>query len=164
MRHMRRTLGLPILLALVAVPVMGCQAPDEDVAAATGDTMSVALPNLFSIMAGLESDMAKLSRGLWAESFDTVAAGAGAVADHPKIPPAEGRKIAEILGEDMSRFQELDGEVHDLAQRIRTLAHRGDLQGILSAEARLRDGCVTCHSEFRTRLRSGVTTDDGGGS
>lgn len=121
------------------------------------------LPHLFSIMAGLESDMARVSRGLWAEDFDTVVAGAAAVADHPKIPPEEARRIAGILGEEVSRFRELDAEVHGLADRIRALASREELEGVLSAEAELRQGCITCHTEFRTRLRTGVAAGGGTG-
>lgn len=114
------------------------------------------LPGLFSIMAGLEGAMAELDRGLWAERFDTIQAGARAVADHPAIPADEAERIRSVLGDDMARFQELDRTVHDLAVRIAEGAEREAFGAVMDAQADLRRGCVTCHSEFRERLRQGL--------
>lgn len=123
-------------------------------------TSRVALPGLFSIMVGLQADMARVSRGLWIEDYDSIAAGAEAVADHPVIPQEERRRISEILGPDMSRFGEMDQEVHDLAVRLAEAAGRGEPDAVLSLDAELRRGCVACHSTFRERLRASVV--DGG--
>lgn len=123
-----------------------------------GDSITrVALPGLFSIMIGLQADMAKVSRGLWMENLDTVSAGADAVADHPRVPPREFERISDILGADMSRFGAMDGEVHDLAVRLSEAAARGALDEVLAAESDLRRGCVDCHSEFRDRLRTSLS-------
>lgn len=125
-------------------------------ASGRADTAQRALPALFSIMSALEGAMARLDRGLWAERFDTIAAGARAVADHPPIPAAEGERIRSVLGDDMARFQELDRTVHDLAVRVAEGADRRALGPVLEAQAQLRSGCVTCHTEFRERLRQGL--------
>lgn len=126
---------------------------------ASGDSaVRVALPGLFSIMVGLQGDMARVSRGLWLENFDTIGAGADAVADHPRVPQEEFQRISEILGSDMTRFGAMDQEVHDLAVELSDAAGRGALEEVLAIEAELRQGCVSCHSAFRERLRESLTT------
>lgn len=115
-----------------------------------------ALPTLFSIMLGLQRDEERVGRGLWVESYDSIAAAAEAIAGHPAIPPEEGQQIAGVLGDDMARFQQLDRTVHDLAVRMAEEARAGDLQAILATDAELRRGCVECHTAFRERLREGI--------
>lgn len=116
----------------------------------------VALPGLFSIMAGLEADMAQISRGLWLEDFDTIAAGADAVADHPQVPPEEFQRISSVLGEEMPSFGGMDVRVHDLAVRLAEEARGGQLVAVLATDAELRQACVSCHSTFRERLREEI--------
>lgn len=162
----------PILLAALLLP--GCDAdstergaPDSSRQEATRATEGgeavqapsaarVALPGLFSIMAGLEGDMAQISRGLWLENFDTVAAGADAIANHPRIPPEEFGRISGVLGEEMPSFGGMDMRVHDLAVRLAEEARREELDAVLSTDADLRRACVSCHSTFRERLREQI--------
>lgn len=116
----------------------------------------VALPGLFSIMVELQGDMARISRGLWIENFDTIAAGADAIANHPRVPQQEFQRISEVLGSDMSRFGGMDREVHDLAVRLAEEARSGELEPVLSTDVELRRGCVACHTAFRDRLREAI--------
>lgn len=126
-------------------------------AAADGATpMRAALPGLFDVMTGLEQDMAALSAALWRTDFDAIANQATAIANHPQVPPPERQTIAGALGQDMPAFKAVDTRVHDLAVRIRTLAEDENLDGILTTEAELRQGCVTCHTGFRDRLREAL--------
>lgn len=127
-----------------------------DVSLAGADTAArrVALPTLYSIMLGLQRDLDRLSAGIWSERYDSIAAAARAVADHPSIPQAEARRIAQVLGDDMSRFQDMDAEVHDRAVRIAGQADAGDLATVLEHDASLRRSCAECHAMFRERLRS----------
>lgn len=113
-----------------------------------------ALPGLFAIMLELQGDMGRVSRGLWLEAYDTIAAGAQAIADHPQIPPDEAATIADVLGPDMARFKTLDTRVHDLSVELAEAARAGDMATVLARDAELRQGCVECHSAFRERLRS----------
>ncbi len=167
--------ALPVLLA-VAVTGAACGSPDEapemetaevtrvdsGSIAATGamDTAAAgtraALPSLFTIMLGLQGDLDRISHGLWTESYDSIAAAATGVADHPRVPPEEASLIAGILGSDMARFQALDREVHDLSVQLAEQARARDLEAVLETDARLRTGCVECHTTFRERLRAGV--------
>ncbi len=135
------------------------QRPDRE--AETTDTVRdsstrVVLPGLLGIMTGLETQMAQISRGLWLENFDTIAAGADAVANHPRVPPEEFQRISSVLGEEMSSFGGMDTRVHDLAVRLGEEARGGQLGAVLSADAELRQACVSCHSTFRERLREEI--------
>lgn len=166
-RWIATTLAGSLALALAAG---ACDAPEDtapdnadgvtrDVAQGAADSTTAtraALPTLFSIMLGLQGDMGRVSHGLWLEQYDSIAAAARAVADHPAIPPEEGQKIAGVLGDDMARFQAFDQTVHDLAVRMAEAADARDMAGVMEADAALRDGCVACHTEFRTRLREGI--------
>ncbi len=116
----------------------------------------VALPGLFSIMAGLERDMVRISRGLWLEELDSVAAAAADVANHPRVPPEEFERISSVLGEEMRVFGGMDTHVHDLAVRLAEEARRNELDAVLSTDAELRRACVSCHSTFRDRLRQEI--------
>ena len=168
----RSTWRTPLTLALAALLTVGCRpsetepaggsqsSSEEDPPSSTvspGSTATrVALPSLFTIMAGLQEDMAGLERGLWREDFDSIAARASAIADHPAVPAAEAQAIATVLGADMAAFEQKDTEVHDQAVRIRELAEARELDEILAAKAELDRGCIGCHTEFRERLREGL--------
>ncbi|MFO7894254.1 MAG: hypothetical protein R6U63_11000 [Longimicrobiales bacterium] len=159
-RWITATLAGSLALALAAG---ACGAPDDAAranpdGAAQGAADSVtatraALPTLFSIMLGLQGDMSRVSRGLWLERYDSIAAAARAVADHPAIPPEEGQKIAGALGDDMARFQAFDQTVHDLAVRMAEAADARDLAGVLEADAALRDGRRAVGQDDPNRLR-----------
>lgn len=133
-----------------AAPAMA-GAPDT---AAAGTR--AALPRLFSIMLGLQGDMERISRGLWAESYDTIAAGARAVADHPMIGPDGIQRIQGVIGDDIARFKALDTRVHDLAVELEAAAGAGDLEAAFRRDAALRQSCLECHTEFRVRLRQAI--------
>lgn len=120
----------------------------------TSSAPRAALPTLFAIMLQLQGDMDQVSHGLWTESFDTIAAAAQAIADHPKIPQEEAATIAEVLGSDMARFKELDTRVHDLSVELAEAARDGDMETILALDSAIRQGCIECHTAFRERLRS----------
>lgn len=115
-----------------------------------------ALPRLFGVMLGLQRDMDRISRGIWTESYDSIATAARAVADHPTIGADGISKVQGVLGEDMARFKTLDVAVHDLALEVAEHAAASDLEALLDAEARLRQGCVECHTAFRQRLRDAL--------
>jgi len=175
MRTPRRLGSALVAAGLLALPACGPGEPEgsgageattpsgegiPETAAATDTGPSpatrVALPGLFSIMAGLQGEMARVSRGLWLEDFDTVALGATGVANHPRVPPDEFRRVSGVLGPEVSRFGEMDMEVHDLAVRLAEEARAGDLEAVLSTDAELRRACVGCHSTYRARLREAI--------
>lgn len=140
----------------------GGAAGETDAAASAGarqDSAAAlrgALPELFGIMVGLQDDMRRLDRGLWMEDYDSIAAAARAVADHPTVPPEEFQLISGVLGDAMAGFREMDMNVHDRAVEIEEHARAGRLEDILGTGARLRTGCVQCHTAYRQQLREGL--------
>jgi hypothetical protein len=107
-------------------------------------------------MLGLQGDLDRISHGLWTESYDSIGVAAESVADHPRVTPEEASLIAGVLGSDMARFQTLDRNVHDLSVQLAEHARARDMEAVLDTDARLRAGCVECHSAFRQRLREGM--------
>ena len=167
-----RTLIRPVLALALATAAVGCgdvgegprEAPREaesysDTATASDSPLRGAMPGLFSIMLGLQTDMAQVSRGIWLGDHDLIAAGAQAVADHPTVPPAELARISEALGEELPRFKAADMHVHDLAVQLAERARASDMAGVLATDAELRAGCVACHDTFRARLRQAIDPD-----
>ncbi len=157
-----------VACALLIGGAVGCASPDssgepaaadprdEGAAVEEASPIRATLPGLFSIMAGLQGDMAGLESALWREDFDALVTRATAIADHPMVPPAEAQAIAGVLGPDMGAFKQHDTRVHDLAVRIGELATVGDLEGVLTTRADLVEGCVACHVAFRARIRAGL--------
>lgn len=173
MRRSTRRWRTPLTLALVTASMAGCgpsgesetvdssqassgQEPSSSTVPPESTSTRVALPGLFTIMAGLQEDVAGLERGLWREDFDSIGARATAIAEHPRVPAEEAQAIATVLGPDMAAFGQHDTRVHDQAVRIRELAGARELDGILAAKAELERGCVGCHTQFRERLREGL--------
>lgn len=172
-RTPQRAFGPPVVaLALLTAcqpdrPEVGTTDREEEVPAESAGAVQalgegpaaqsqVALTGLFALMAGLERDMAGISRGLWRGDLQGIAAGAEAVANHPTVPPQEAQTIGGILGAEMAEFKAADTRVHHLAIRVRDRARAGDFAGALSADGELRHGCVECHTRFRQRIREGL--------
>ena len=167
----RRRARIPAALLLTALAAAGCgdgngqeqatgqettgqEAAVEDVA--RSGAQRVALPGLFAIMLDLRGDMERVSRGIWTEAYDTIAAGAQAIADHPKVPPEELTAVSEALGPDVNRFKALDTRVHDLSVELVEAARARDMETVLARDAAIRQGCVECHTAFREPLRSRI--------
>jgi len=131
------------------------QAPSPQAPSIDASTRAV-LPGLFAIMAGLEGNLADISRGIWMEDYAGIQAGAEAVAAHPNVPPEELERVSGALGTDLARFREWDMTVHNLAVLLAEAAQGRAMDSVLAVEAQLRSGCVGCHSEFRDRLRQAI--------
>lgn len=144
----------------------GGAAGETDAAAGAGAGQDSAaalrgvLPELFGIMVGLQEDMRRLDRGLWTEDYDSIAVAARAVADHPTVPPEEFQLISGVLGDAMAGFREMDMNVHDRAVEIEEHARAGRLEDVLDTGARLRAGCVQCHTAYRQQLREGLAAGE----
>lgn len=109
-------------------------------------------PTLQEIMQGLRDNLVDITDGLLADDFELVARGATAIADHPRIPPAEVQLVAEELGTEMAVFKQLDTLVHDLSLEIETAARSLDRDAALSNYQRMLDSCVACHVAYKERV------------
>ena len=118
-----------------------------------------ALP-LRPIMQQLAADLAGFSYALWLEDYATMSQRSAAMADHTHISPEEIQRIESILGAEMAAFEEADEAVHESSTQLHEAAEARDLEGVLGRLHEVQTGCITCHTQFRERLR----TDNAGGA
>ncbi|MDH3339071.1 MAG: cytochrome c [Gammaproteobacteria bacterium] len=116
-------------------------------AALTAEAMT-----LKEIMQGLRDDLVDISDGLFVDDFEQVARGAMAIAEHPPIPPAQVRLVAEELGLEMAAFKQLDTLVHELSLEINAAAEALDREAAVTGYKQIIDGCFGCHDAFKERV------------
>lgn len=132
----RQRLGLASLMFLL-VPAI----------AVTGDATS-----LKEIMQGLRNNVVDISDGLLMDDFEQVARGAVAIAEHPRIPPAQVQLVSQELGPEMPAFKQLDTVVHDLSLEINAAAEAHDRDASITAFYQMLDGCFACHAAYKERV------------
>lgn len=143
------TVGLSLLLiggTLFSVPRPA--PPPSQTTADTSDTKRLRL-----LMVELAQDMSRINTGIWHEDFELVQEGASAIANHPRIPPEQMKKIKKALGQEFQNFVRFDKSVHGTATELVSAAEARDWSGVLSKYTELRDGCFGCHTAYRERLR-----------
>lgn len=113
--------------------------------------------SLNEIMLKLEADMEMIVKAVNYGDLKAVEESAMAIAEHEKIPMVKRLKIAEILKEDMPNFKQTDMAVHDAALKVAESAKGGDYNGVAENYRLLLNGCVSCHLNFRDRVREGTT-------
>lgn len=111
---------------------------------------------LKNIMVSLGQDMNRVNDGLWREDFEMILMGARAIADHPRVPPAEMTAIREALGSRFDQFVGFDQAVHETAVELVGAAERRAMGDVLESYRRLQTGCLSCHIAFRDEVRAGL--------
>ena len=109
------------------------------------------------LMVGLAQDMDRIAAGLWYEDYDLIRQGAQGIAQHPKIPPFQIKKIKNTLGDQFPTFVQYDETVHRTASTLVTAAEAKNWSTVLDAHERLKRGCVGCHTAYRDQLRPVLT-------
>ena len=107
---------------------------------------------LKEIMQGLRNDFVRIGDGLLHDDFAEVAAGARGIAEHPRIPPDQVKRVATELGADMPEFKQMDKHVHDLSLRILSAAQSSDAEMALQSYLEMTEGCLACHSNYKERV------------
>ena len=118
--------------------------------AATGEGGQALLP----IMQRLGSEMTALTYGLMTDDRASVSRSASAIAAHAPISAEELERIHAALGRDMARFEAIDESVHVASVRLSEAAQAGELDVVVGRLAEVQRGCVSCHTQFRERLRT----------
>ena len=147
-----------VAASLAAVLFVACS--DGSAGAAEGAAEEVAAdtsgaPSLVAIMQQLEVDMERVAHGIWVEDYDSIAAGAQAIADHPKVGPEERAEIMAILGDRGAGFREADMRVHDTSVELAEAARARSMSDVLDVLSRLEAGCVACHTGYRAPIQEG---------
>jgi hypothetical protein len=113
---------------------------------------------LVLIMLDLEKQMTEIHGGLWRDDFGRIERAATAIAEHARVPAEERESIQGILGEDFASFVQADHLTHATARDIAAAAEKKDRDAILEALERTQKSCVSCHVNYRDRLRERVRT------
>lgn len=106
------------------------------------------------IMQRLNADMSGISQALWLEDWETMTTKAASIAEHAPIAAEELERIHSVLGDEMHAFEEADEVVHAASVRMNQAASTRDLKQFLAAFIEVQQGCVSCHTSFRDRLRT----------
>ena len=131
-------------VAVVLVPATALAGEDE---------------SLKAIMQALRQNFLDVSDGFLLDDFDKVADGALAIAEHPRIPEEQARRVADELGPEMPVFKNFDVQVHELSLELYKAAQEGDRVAALAAYQRMFAACIDCHGAFRERVASALGAD-----
>lgn len=113
--------------------------------------------DLKEIMQGLRDNFVEVTDGLLVDDFERVAQAATAIADHPKIPPAQVKLVAMELGSEMVDFKKLDILVHDLSLQLSDAARARDREATVDAYQQVIEACVECHRGYKDRVAAVLT-------
>jgi cytochrome c556 len=136
--------GLLLLVGFAAFAV--------PVSAVTGET------TLKEIMQELRRNFLEVSDGFLLDDFDRVAEGALAIAEHPRIPPAQVELVANELGPEMPVFKNFDVQVHELSLEMYKAANNGDRAAAVAAYQGMVAACFDCHAAYRERVAAALVT------
>ena len=117
-------------------------------AVATSDNATT----LKEIMQGLRNDFVRIGDGLLHDNFAEIAAGARGIAEHPRIPPDQVKRVAAELGTEMPAFKQMDKRVHDLSLRILSAAESSEAEQALQGFLEMTEGCLACHANYKERV------------
>ena len=109
---------------------------------------------LLPIMQRLGSEMTALTYALMTDDYATVERSAAAIAEHAPISAEELERIHAVLGSDMARFEAVDESVHVASVRLHEAARARQLDAVVQRLGEVQRGCVSCHVQFRERLRT----------
>lgn len=107
---------------------------------------------LIPMMQQLMTDMQLADQGIYTEQYSLVAKGAGGIAGHPKMTPADKKLVKETLGKEIKQFVAFDMTVHHHADSMRMAALQENMQEVLRHYRIVQQGCVDCHSNYRDQI------------
>ena len=137
-------------------PGVAGQAPDQHAAADSlhGHASTDGGQALLPIMQKLGSEMTVLTLALMSDDYETVTRSAAAIAEHAPISAEELQRIHGILQADMAAFEAVDESVHVAAVRLHDASKARQPDSIVERLGEVQRGCVSCHTQFRERLRT----------
>lgn len=107
---------------------------------------------LKEIMQGLRDDLVKISDGLLVDDFAMIADGAKGIAEHPRIPTDQVKRVAAELGAEMAAFKQLDTQVHDLAIQAGAAAEASNRDAAFRRYQEIAASCLACHAAYKERI------------
>ena len=113
----------------------------------------VAPPALRGIMLGLDKNMQMIAHGISLEDWQLVETMALNIANHPKPPMSDRKRIKQHFGPDMVNFKSHDMQTHHTAKVLSEVAAKKDGNAVIAEYAKLQTACLGCHQAFREPFR-----------
>lgn len=113
-----------------------------------------ATPGLLAVMNDLGKHLQDATLAIAREDWNEVATIATRIATHPEPPAPERLRILGILGDDVPAFRQNDQQVKEATEAMRNAAERADGEATIAAYAKIQTACLSCHRDFRTRIRT----------
>lgn len=107
---------------------------------------------LRAIMSELGAQYLRAANALLIDDFKGLEESAKAIQGHP-LPDEIVVAIKKKLGRSFHSFERVDEQSHQAAADLAKRAAAKDITGSTRAFARLIEGCVNCHKQFRATLR-----------
>lgn len=107
---------------------------------------------LVPMMRLLLNDMYTIDEGIYTENYQMIEEGGEAVSDHPVMTEEDKKLVKDALGEEMKKFIKFDMIVHHHADSIAIAARNEKMNEILRHYRIVQQGCVDCHTSFRTKI------------
>lgn len=108
--------------------------------------------SLKQVMQGLLIDTQQLTKAMLMEDFKTIETLANNIANHPKPSLATRMTLMKAMGKEMANFKSNDDVVHGAAVAMAKNANQQDLKAIAKNFQTMIGGCISCHSEFKTKV------------
>jgi len=156
-----------LMAASLALVSASCQAPrpaEEPRQSEPAESGSTAVLPLKEIMRALEADLTEVAHGIWTEDHQAVRAGAGRIADHPRVTPRQMGAIQTTLADEFPGFVQQDQAVHNTAVQLVEAVDAAQATGdLFRIYLRMQQGCMSCHTAFRARVIEALYPEGGGG-
>lgn len=137
------------LMALLLAPglALGTAQASEDEHDASG------VHEFHETMEELGEHTEQIVKAINHEEWQWVAKEARAIAEHPRPPAEERKRIMAFAGDRRAEFQKADHAAHDAAATLAGMADAGDGREVIRAFADLQATCLDCHASFRDDFR-----------
>jgi cytochrome c556 len=107
---------------------------------------------LVPMMRMLLNNMHIVNEGIYTENFAMINEGGQKIANHPVMTQKEKELVKTTLGEQMKQFVAFDMTVHHHADSLADAARRQNMEAVLEHYRIVQQGCVDCHTSFRTTI------------
>ena len=133
--------GSVVAAALVAATSASAQAPAHD------EQMTLRV-----IMQELAVEYVRAANALMTDDYQTLEEVGRAIEHHP-LPDPIVAAIKRTLGKGFSAFEKVDERSHAAAVALARQAAAKNSAGAAKAFADLSTACVSCHTQFRAKLK-----------
>lgn len=107
---------------------------------------------LVPMMQLLLEDVNAVNQGIYTEDFKMIEKGAKNIAEHPVMTEEDKRLVKTVLGEEIKQFVAFDMIVHHHADSMAMTARQRNMEGVLKHYRIIQQGCVDCHTSYRTEI------------